>query len=313
MKSRTVGPRSPLAQVAPALPVAKPGATPLAKRLGQVASAAVGPRSLPELTRRILSLHASLAALPSLAPSPKVNALFGELVALTNAADEATANAILANPEIAAILPDLRRICAYGEAQLETHWAKRICASNDPQRELQNFPYYDNYERLARLEVHALRGVTTQPLERAVFIGSGPMPLSSLMFGGYGMTIDNLDIDGEAIALGRAVAKSAGLDANQRFLHCDVMAYPIAELAKADVVCVAALAGLDPKDKGAILEHLAEHMRPGAILMVRSADRLRRLLYPVIQPEDVHGFEPLSAVRPLNDVVNTALVCQKPL
>lgn len=258
---------------------------------------------------RILSLYASLAAAKSLAPSPRINVVFGELVALTNAANDATSRHLLADPEIAAIVPHLRELCARGEGLLEAHWAQRIVNARTPSSMLQQFPYFQNYVQLARLEAHALLGVTDRPLKRALFIGSGPMPLSSIMLETrHGYSVDNIDIDASATAQGADVARVAGAG-RQRFFHGDIHAYAKEDIAAADVVYVAALAGLDPAQKNAITTVLREHMRPGSLLLVRSADRLRGLLYPVV--DEVEGFAAEVVVHPRNDVVNSVLICSK--
>lgn len=270
---------------------------------------AAGFQSASHLKNRILPLYASLAAAPSLAPSPRVNVVFSELVALTNSANDATSRKLLADPEIAAIVPHLRELCATGEGLLEGYWADRIVNARRPASMLQQFPYFQNYVQLARMEAHALRGVTDAPLKRAVFIGSGPMPLSSIMLETrHGFTVDNLDINGHALTQGARVAEAAGAT-NQRFFHSDIHGYAKEDLRQADVVCVAALAGLDPKQKAEITDVLAREMRPGALLLVRSADRLRGLLYPVV--DEVQGFTPEIIVHPRNDVVNSVLISSR--
>jgi hypothetical protein len=48
-----------------------------------------------------------------------------------------------------------------------------------------------------------------------------------------------------------------------------------------DVVCLAALVGMDVPEKRGILISVSARMREGALLCVRSAVGLRSLLYPV--------------------------------
>lgn len=77
------------------------------------------------------------------------------------------------------------------------------------------------------------------------------------------------------------------------------------------VVFLAALVGLDKEQKVAVVEHLAKHMAPGAMLVVRSAHGARMFLYPVIDPGDLKGFEVLSVYHPDDEVINSVIIARK--
>jgi nicotianamine synthase len=91
---------------------------------------------------------------------------------------------VLSHPDLTAILPSLRQICAQAESCLELHWAEHIIAGGphpeDVLSRLRSFPYYDNYEELTRLELCAILSATKLAPRRVAFIGSGPLPLTSL-------------------------------------------------------------------------------------------------------------------------------------
>jgi len=55
------------------------------------------------------------------------------------------------------------------------------------------------------------------------------------------------------------------------------------DLRDFDVVYLAALVGSTQVQKEAVLVSVVKRMRQGALLVVRSADRLRRILYPVCE------------------------------
>lgn len=104
------------------------------------------------------------------------------------------------NERIQEILPGLRNLCAQAECHLESHWAELISSgattregmlcyplqtknnltNNAVQNLLSTFPYYSNYVDLTRLELAALQAVDPMPPQKIAFIGSGPMPLTSL-------------------------------------------------------------------------------------------------------------------------------------
>lgn len=294
----------------------RPSAT-YQKLLGETASSrahAVGRSKDPKaaaLADRFCELCDALAAEPSLSPNPTTNRLFSELVSLTADTDEITTREVLMDSRVQDRIPHLRRLCAKGEGKLESHWAERIVASANPQEVLEEFPYIENYRQLVNLEVLAMQMGGKMP-ERLLFIGSGPMPLTSLLLANeHGIKVDNLDIDKKAAQQGEAVAKSLGQQADMAFGVGDIFSMSAKQLQTYDAVYVAALAGLTREEKERVFRHLAVHVKEGCIAVARSAFKLRTLLYPEVMPEDAVGFRPQVLVHPLNDVVNSALVVRK--
>lgn len=264
---------------------------------------------------QVRALYDDLAARPDLVPGPTTNALFGRLVSLAIDRDAARhADAVLADPAVAGILAHLRRLCADGEFELERHWAQRVLARRDhgpdARAELARFPYHQNYRDLTRLEHHAVAGLTARPVRRVLFVGSGPLPLTSLVLAGqYGATVDDLDHDPEAVRLSTELLDAIGAP-GLRVRLGDVRDERADDLAAYDLVYLAALAGLDPASKHDLLAHLGRTLRPGTLVLARSAHSLRRLLYPVLDPHDLPGLETLAVVHPHTDVVNSVVVAR---
>jgi nicotianamine synthase len=77
-----------------------------------------------------------------------------------------------------------------------------------------------------------------------------------------------------------------------------------------DLVYLAALAGLDPDSKRRLLEHLGCTLRPGTLVLARSAHSLRGLLYPVLDPDDLPGLRTLAVVHPYTEVVNSVVIAE---
>jgi nicotianamine synthase len=263
---------------------------------------------------QIHALHEALEARPHLRPEPTTNELFERLVALAiDPAAARDADAVLRDPALERLLPSLRRRCAEGEFELERSWAERIVEHPDPPAELARFPYHRNYGDLTRLEHHTVAGLTSSPVRRVLFVGSGPLPLTSLLLAGrYGCEVDNLDREPDAVRLGADLATALGCD-GLRFRGGDVLdgrdGY---DRESYDLVYLAALAGLDPDAKHELLEHLGRHLRPGTLVLARSAHSLRGLLYPVLDPDDLPGLRTLAVVHPYTDVVNSVVVAEVP-
>lgn len=260
---------------------------------------------------RLLQVYGRLDSTPSLEPSKETNALFAELVDLCLGADEETSAEILGDPVVGSIRPRLIELCAEGESLLERHWSERVARSEDPVRELRIFPYFTNYERLTNLEAHALRGAEDRPLGKVLFIGSGPLPLTSILLASrLGLVVENIDSDETACRLASKLASRLGLEHRLSFRRANIMEETT--LNEYDTVFLAALVGLDRNEKDLVFRHLRSFMRPGAMLAARTAHRLRTMLYPKVVPEDLAGFETKVVVQPMDDVINSVIVAEKP-
>ncbi|PVZ11997.1 nicotianamine synthase family protein [Actinomycetospora cinnamomea] len=263
------------------------------------------------LITEILGLHEALAAEPTLEPGPRTDALFTRLVGLAVARrPAAVVDAVLDDPRLRARLPDLRARCAAGEYALERSWARRVLAAPDPAAALEEFPYLQNYRDLTRMEFHAVAGHAPAPPRRALFVGSGPLPLSALLLARHGVAVDAVDVDRDAVALGAALARALGDDVAVR--EGDVLT--LGDLGGYDLVCLAALVGLAPEEKAAALAHVRSGMRPGAMVLARSAHSLRTLLYPVLDVADggLGGLDPVAVLHPHTDVVNSVVLARVP-
>lgn len=167
-------------------------------------------------------------------------------------------------------------------------------------------------------------------VRKMAFLGSGPTPFSALCFRerlGPEVQIVNIDRSPEAITHGRQVAEALGdkFCGNMSFVRAEVttgtMTPPRSEddnsglgvavtpgsseagedmvlpdLRDCDLVHFAALIGETEQDKRDLLIAVAKAMRPGALIMLRSTDSLRQVLYPRM---DVDCWEVLSVVTPV--------------
>lgn len=270
------------------------------------------------LVDRIVTLYERLSALDDLAPSPVVDALFGTLVGTCVATSAPDAAQVLADPRVDGLRPHLLQLCAEGEALLENAWARRALAAGDAGATVARFPYLANYADLTRLEVHALAGAGKAPdrTRHVCFVGGGPLPLSALMLHReLGARVTVVDRDDDAVDLSRRLLARLLPDGAVRVLRADATSADdlAAAVCGCDVVVVAALVGLDRAQKQDVLRTLADAVDPGAFAVVRSADGLRALLYPVVEVQDVTdaGLAPQVLVHPLGDVVNSVLVARR--
>ncbi|KAI9669275.1 MAG: putative 26S proteasome regulatory subunit [Trizodia sp. TS-e1964] len=306
----------------------------------------------------ILHTYKALSNLPKLEPSPVVNSLFQALVEICSCTPTSSVvTKVLTNPYINEIGAKLQQLCSTGEFQLEKYWSQKIygaateLASSqgliqhphllvDPHRvlmsgeaahaALQSFPYYQNYKELTRLELNTVLAVKSgEPPSTVTFIGSGPLPLTSIFIADMlkndnlnkPITIHNIDHCPKAVALSSALCQALGS------FHSQVMRFQCADasddqircpLQDSDVVYIAALVRSIEGQKRQLITHIASQMRPGALLVLRSAHSLRSLMYSAIDLErDVSAISSLQLlleVHPYHDVVNSvviARICEK--
>jgi nicotianamine synthase len=150
---------------------------------------------------------------------------------------------------------------------------------------LHTFPYYQNYVDLTRLECSTLEAFLLSAPRRIAFIGSGPLPLTSMcMFDRYvDATVVNIDRDEAALMISSELCAILGYGARMSFA-CEDVSLPRKQgpdWEVFDVVFLAALVGTSREDKVEILEGLVGRLKPGTLVVARSAQGLRSVLYPV--------------------------------
>lgn len=275
------------------------------------------------LVQKITKLATAIGDLPSLHPSPEVNSLFTELV--TACIPPSTIDVDTLGPEAQSMRRRLITLCADAEGHLESHYSDLLAAHDgDPLDHLEIFPYFGNYVKLSQLEHGLLSRHVSESFSRVAFLGSGPLPLSSLVLAARHLpdaAFVNYDISPDANArASRLVHADAdadagiGIGARMEFRTADVTDEAVAgEMGRYDVVFLAALVGMAAEEKARVVAHLGRHMAPGAALVVRSAHGARGFLYPVVDPEDVRkgGFEVLCVHHPEDEVINSVIIAQK--
>jgi nicotianamine synthase len=179
------------------------------------------------------------------------------------------------------------------------------------------FPYYGNYVKLANLECKILKENGLVNAKRVAFVGSGPMPLSSIIMATHHMEsteFDNYDIDEKANEVARKIVgsdSSSGLEKRMKFETSDIMEVR-ERLGEYDCIILAALVGMKREEKVKIMGHIRKYMKEGGLLLVRSAKGARAFLYPIVDNHHIINFEVLTIFHPTNDVINSVLLLRKP-
>uniref|UniRef100_A0A6N2LN72 Nicotianamine synthase n=1 Tax=Salix viminalis TaxID=40686 RepID=A0A6N2LN72_SALVM len=235
------------------------------------------------LIARVMQIHASISTLSSLRPSKQVNSLFSNLVKLCILPSSIDITAL--PEEVQAMRESLINLCGHAEGLLELEFATILNESG-----------------------------VSQP-RKVAFVGSGPLPLTSFIMATHHMKLthfDNFDIDEAANDVARQiVASDPELEKRMKFETGDIMEVQ-EKLSEYDCIFLAALVGMSKVDKVKILGHIRKYMKEGGVLLVRSAKGARAFLYPVVEEQDILGFELLSIYHPTNDVINSGFLLRKP-
>ncbi|KAK3906178.1 putative nicotianamine synthase [Staphylotrichum tortipilum] len=286
------------------------------------------------LVHTIVETHSDLLKLAHFRPGNPINQLLGNLVSVcAEIYDRDIVDQVLSHPSVQAVLPSLRQICAQAESCLELHWAEHILSGpsknpDDVLARLYTFPYHENYEELTRLELCAIQAATRTPPRRIAFIGSGPLPLTSLCLldslkknsaSTAGVSPEdspivlNIDCDATAIAASLELCMALGEPGRGMEFICAEATSPAGDLAEFDVVYMAALVGVSQAEKEGIMLQVIGRMRKGALLVVRSSWGMRTCLYPEVDLTTeglLARLEPCVVLHPYGQVVNSVIVAR---
>lgn len=218
---------------------------------------------------------------------------------------------LLKDKEVHNALCSVRSYLSRAEFFLEYEHARKICSSSNPQKTMKDFPFYNDYVNLARSEYHFCRSVSPKAIQKALFIGSGPLSMTSVCLCSQDniIQIDNMDIDLRAAVMCQKVINELNLTHRIKQVPGDVR--KLEDTDGYDVIILAALVGSTTQEKIRIIQHLASIMTKGQLLLIRTTSKSRTFLYPSIEAKDIVDLEVLSEVRYMCGMVNAAIIARK--
>lgn len=242
----------------------------------------------------------NLRKLKDLKPSNEVNQIFSKLVDI----------ALSENTKYNVTQKDKKYIqlmASRAEYELEKYWANLIISGD---KKLEEFIYYNNYVKLTKLEWMSLLSCKIHKRHKVLFIGSGPLPLTSIVLSrDFNCNVTLLDSSTEAINLSRQLLSKINLDNKFEFINKDAIKFN--DYGKYDVIYFAALAGAANSLKKKILDKIKRLSKDDVHLIVRSSFGNREILYRKISNKDIEGYKIEVEVKPHNDVVNSFLILKK--
>lgn len=216
---------------------------------------------------------------------------------------------VLGDPRIAATRAGLLEKLSLAESEMEKFWADEFLSRPAlAYEDLQDFWYWDCYDKLVDKEITCLPADTMAAGRRAVFIGAGALPLTAIILHRKtGMPVTCVDSDPAACRRAEALIEKLGIT-NMRVICADGTDL---NYNRFDTVFVASLVPQPLKEE--IIDEI-RNSKTQTFVAVRSAERLHTLLY---EPFD-ESAAVLSECRLIGrtdfdtQVINTTIVYHSP-
>ena len=225
-----------------------------------------------------------------------------EIIAHDKEIDFDSAKHILDDEKMNRALQLIRKFYVYIGARLETENAKKILESDNPTETLDSFHFYERYIGLLNNESQLAKFNENKTF---VFLGSGPLPLTLIMFNKvYGCKCIGIELQEEVAELSREVLKKLGLDDDIKIITGDENS--IADL-EYDILMVAALA--EPKER--VFSNIWEFIDKDTPLIYRTYTGMRAILYAPVLEKDTRGFHKEVMVLPTGKTNNTSVLIRK--
>ncbi|AGN16876.1 nicotianamine synthase family protein [Methanobrevibacter sp. AbM4] len=225
-----------------------------------------------------------------------------EVIAHDEEIDFDSAKHILDNDRMNKALKLIRKFYLYMGVRLETQNAYDIINSDDPQAELDKFHFYERYEGLLKNESRLAKFNKDKTF---VFVGSGPLPLTLILFRQkFGCKCIGIEIKEDVAELSRKVIDKLGLSDGIEILVGDENTLKDIDF---DILMVAAFA--EPKDR--VFANVWETVDEKTPVLVRTYSGMRAILYAPLTDKVLRGFHKEIMLLPIGNTNNTSVLLRK--
>jgi len=243
--------------------------------------------------------------------SDKSTKLFLKLDALiTRDLDSCAVSILLNKQELEPIFVNLNRFRNLYTVKLETGYAKEVLASQSPWGVLEEFPFYKNYLRLVRTEYE---GFGLKAGDRIFFLGSGPLPLTLIVFFKYyGVKGTGIEQNSERAKLSTEVLDKLGLSKEITILNGTHYSMNPIDFLDPDTRTKALVIAAQAEPKKEILDYLLTVMPPGCRISYRIYEKgLMKLLNRDFLLDLPEGYREYKRIRPEPPAYNTVIFLEK--
>ena len=225
-----------------------------------------------------------------------------EIIAHDKTIDFDSAKHILDDEKMNKALKLIRKFYVYVGARLETENALKILQSDNPTETLDSFHFYDRYSGLIENESQLAKFNDEKTF---VFLGSGPLPLTLIMFNKvFGCKCIGIEQQEDVAELSKKVLKRLGLDED---IEIVVGNEKTIESLDYDILIVAALA--EHKDR--VFSSIWEYVYEKTLVLYRTYTGMRAILYSPVLEKDTRGFHKEVMVLPTGKTNNTSVLIRK--
>lgn len=225
-----------------------------------------------------------------------------EVIAHDETIDFDSAKHILDDEKMNNALKLIRKFYLYIGARLETNNAMEIIEADDPQAALDTFHFYERYQGLLTNESKLAHWHEDKTF---VFVGSGPLPLTLILFRQkFGCRCIGIEIHEEVAELSKKVIKQLGLDDGIEIMVGDETLLKDIDF---DILMVAAFA--EPKER--VFANVWEIVDEKTPVLVRTYSGMRAILYAPLTDTILRGFHKEVMLLPLGNSNNTSVLLRK--
>jgi hypothetical protein len=253
-----------------------------------------------KIITQLIETEAYLAALGDKAPQPVLNETLGKLVEMVRPCHDCHfVSAILDHEIISKKLSSLHCNLSACEYALEKYWAARII---DQGYHYTDYPYIDSYCALVDAESDLLKKHSSLIEKSICFIGSGPMPITAfeLKTKHPSVFLTCIEMETQAIALSEKICVRSGFSIHHIQDQAENTDY-----SDYDIIFVASMT----INKKQVFERIAATAKPGALIAIRSVEKLRRILYSAVREQDIpNRFKYLEKTIYRPEQINTTLL-----
>lgn len=225
-----------------------------------------------------------------------------EVIAHDETIDFDSAKHILDDEKMNNALKLIRKFYLYIGARLETSNAMEIIKSDDPKATLDTFHFYERYQGLLTNESKLAHWHDDKTF---VFVGSGPLPLTLILFREkFGCKCIGIEIQEEVAELSREVIQKLGLDDGIEIMVGDETLLKDIDF---DILMVAAFA--EPKER--VFANVWEIVDEKTPVLVRTYSGMRAILYAPLTDTILRGFHKEIMLLPIGNSNNTSVLLRK--
>lgn len=225
-----------------------------------------------------------------------------EIIAHDQTIDFDSAKHILDDEKMNRALKLIRKFYVYIGARLERENALAILEADDSKAELSKFHFYERYINLINNESKLAKFNNDKTF---LFLGSGPLPLTLIMFNKvFGCKCIGIEQDEDVALLSREVLKKLDLDKEIKIVTGDEK--KIKDLDY-DILMIAAFA--EPKER--VFANVWEAVDEKTPVIYRTYSGMRAILYSPVTEKDTRGFEKEVMLLPQGNSNNTSVLMKK--